>query len=49
MDEYLKAHNVKVRSSQRRATMVRNQDAYQEGIEDSKQTNVKRRRVEGPS
>lgn len=45
--EYLKANNTKLRKGRRRDYMVRNEDAYRDGIEDSKQIDVKRRRIEG--
>jgi hypothetical protein len=45
--EYLKAQNRKLRKGRRREYTIRNEDAYQEGIEDSKQIDVERRRIEG--
>jgi hypothetical protein len=45
--EYLKAQNKKLRNGRRREHTVRNEDAYRDGIEDSKQIDVKRRRIEG--
>ncbi len=44
---YLKAQNNKLRKGRRREHTVGNKDASREGIEDSKQIDVKRRRIEG--
>ena len=43
---YLKAQNKKLRKGRRREHTVRNEEASREGIEDSKQIDVKRRRIE---
>ncbi|KIW92597.1 uncharacterized protein Z519_06444 [Cladophialophora bantiana CBS 173.52] len=46
-EEYLKAQKTKLSKGRRRERRVRDYCAYREGIEDSKQIDVKRRRIEG--
>ncbi|RMZ87741.1 hypothetical protein DV736_g5032, partial [Chaetothyriales sp. CBS 134916] len=43
--EYLKAQNKKLYKSRSREKKVRDYDAYRQGVEDSKQIDVKRRRI----
>jgi len=45
--EYLKSQNVKLEKGRRRERTVRDKGAYLAGIEDSRNIDVKRRRIEG--
>ena len=48
VNEDLKAQNMKLYESRRRRSKVRNEDAHREGMQDGRQTEVKRRRIEDP-